>query len=58
MFFTPRHALISSPLPVMVAQDKSAIFYWMREWAGVYFLNGLIVYIVSFFVGGDEKETA
>ncbi len=47
-----------TPLPFMVAQDKIAIFYWMREWAGVFFLIGLIVYIVSFFVGGDEKETA
>jgi nitric oxide reductase subunit B len=30
----------------------------MREWAGVAFLIGLIVYIASFFVGGDEKEAA
>jgi nitric oxide reductase subunit B len=47
-----------SPLPFMVVQDKVALFYWMREWAGVAFLVGLIVYIASFFVGGDEKETA
>jgi len=47
-----------SPLPFMVVQDKISLFYWMREWAGVAFLIGLIVYIVSFFVGGDEKETA
>ena len=47
-----------APLPFMVAQDKIALFYWMREWAGVAFLIGLIIYIVSFFVGGDEKEAA
>ena len=47
-----------SPLPFMVVQDKISLFYWMREWAGVAFLIGLIVYIASFFVGGDEKETA
>lgn len=47
-----------SPLPFMVVQDKISLFYWMREWAGVAFLVGLIVYIASFFVGGDEKETA
>jgi len=47
-----------APLPFMVAQDKIALFYWMREWAGVAFLIGLIIYIASFFVGGDEKETA
>ncbi len=47
-----------SPLPFMVAQDKIAIFYWMREWSGVVFLIGLVIYIASFFVGGDEKEAA
>ena len=47
-----------SPLPFMVVQDKISLFYWMREWAGVAFLIGLVVYITSFFVGGDEKETA
>ncbi|KXB30995.1 nitric oxide reductase [Dechloromonas denitrificans] len=46
-----------APLPFMVAQEKIALFYWMREWAGVIFLIGLIVYIASFFVGGDERET-
>jgi len=47
-----------APLPFMVAQDKIAIFYWMREWTGVVFLIGLVIYIASFFVGGDEKEAA
>ena len=47
-----------TPLPFMAAQEKIALFYWMREWAGVAFLIGLIIYIVSFFVGGEEKEAA
>jgi nitric oxide reductase subunit B len=47
-----------TPMPFMVAQEKIQLFYWMREWAGVAFLIGLILYIVSFFVGGDEKEAA
>jgi len=38
-----------TPLPFMVVQDKIAIFYWMREVAGVVFLIGLIVYVWSFF---------
>ncbi len=45
-----------TPLPFMVAQEKIALFYWMREWAGVAFLIGLIVYIASFFVGGEEEK--
>jgi len=44
------------PLPFMVVQDKVAIFYWMREVAGVVFLIGLMVYIASFFIGQKEKE--
>jgi nitric oxide reductase subunit B len=47
-----------TPLPFMVAQEKIAMFYWMREWAGVFFLIGLIIYIASFFVGGKEEKAA
>ena len=47
-----------APMPFMVVQEKIALFYWMREWAGVAFLIGLIVYITSFFVGGDEEKAA
>ena len=42
------------PQPFMVVQEKAAIFYWMREVAGLIFLAGLIVYLVSFFVKGEE----
>ncbi len=41
-------------LPFMVVQDKIAIFYWLRESAGVVFLVGLVLYIASFFI--KEKE--
>ncbi len=47
-----------NPLPFMVVQDKVAIFYWMREVAGVVFLIGLVLYILSFFVGGEEEASA
>jgi nitric oxide reductase subunit B len=47
-----------SPMPFMVAQDQISLFYWMREWAGVFFLIGLITYIWSFFIPGEEKAKA
>ena len=45
----------STPLPFMSAQDQVSLFYWMREWTGVVFLIGLLVYVASFFVKGDES---
>jgi len=45
-------------LPFMVVQEKIAAFYWLREAAGVVFMIGLIVYIISFFVKGDEVAEA
>ncbi len=45
-----------TPLPFMVVQDKIALFYWLREITGIVFLIGLIVYLWSFFVGGDEAK--
>ncbi len=44
------------PLPFMVVQDKVAMFYWMREGAGLIFLIGLLVYVASFFIGSKEPE--
>lgn len=46
-----------NPLPFMTVQDKLAIFYWLRELAGVVFLAGLGVYFWSFFIG-DNAEAA
>ncbi len=45
-----------TPLSFMVTQDKVAIFYWMREVAGLVFLIGLILYVMSFFVKGKEVD--
>ncbi|WP_028989392.1 cbb3-type cytochrome c oxidase subunit I [Thermithiobacillus tepidarius DSM 3134] len=43
-----------TPLPFMVVAEKVALFYWMREVAGFTFLAGLISYLASFFVVGQE----
>ncbi|ABC31114.1 Nitric oxide reductase large subunit [Hahella chejuensis KCTC 2396] len=45
-------------LPFMVTQEKIAVFYWLREGAGVVFLVGLICYFVSFFVKGPQAQSA
>ncbi|PKG82607.1 nitric-oxide reductase large subunit [Colwellia sp. 75C3] len=44
-------------LSFMATQDKLAIFYWLREIAGVIFLLGLISYLTSFFIT-EKKATA
>ena len=45
-----------NPEPFMVVQEKIALFYWLREIAGVVFLIGLALYIYSFFVGGEPQD--
>ncbi len=45
-----------TPLSFMDAQDQVMLFYWMREWSGVIFLIGLIVYLCSFFKGGEAAK--
>jgi len=42
--------------PFMVVQEQVSVFYWMREWAGVVFLIGLLVYLASFFVSGKTAD--
>lgn len=44
-----------TPMSFMATQDQIALFYWMREVSGVVFLIGLLVYLVSFFVKGEEQ---
>ena len=44
-----------TPLPFMVVQDQIALFYWLRVFAGVAFLVGLLIYIWSFFIPGEKK---
>ncbi|MFA7241585.1 MAG: cbb3-type cytochrome c oxidase subunit I [Sulfuricellaceae bacterium] len=48
----------TTPMSFMAAQDQAALFYWCRELTGVVFLIGLVVYILSFFVGGETREEA
>lgn len=45
-----------TPISFMQAQDQIALFYWMREGAGVIFLIGLLLYIASFLIGNNEPE--
>ena len=47
-----------APMTFMATQDKIAMFYWLREIAGLVFLTGLVAYIASFFVKGKEVESA
>ena len=44
--------------PFMVVQEKIELFYWLREGAGLVFLIGLLLYVYSFFVGGEERVEA
>ena len=48
----------ATPMPFMAAQDQVALFYWMREAAGIVFLIGLVMYIASFFIKGKDKAAA
>ncbi|WP_374490350.1 cbb3-type cytochrome c oxidase subunit I [Zoogloea sp.] len=46
----------TNPMPFMAAQEQVALFYWLREGTGVVFLIGLLMYVASFFIGGDEAS--
>jgi nitric oxide reductase subunit B len=41
-----------------VVQEKIAMFYWLRELAGLVFFIGLVMYVASFFVKGGERRMA
>lgn len=43
-------------LGFMVTQDKLALFYWLRLASGGVFMAGLVVYLASFFIGGEEPQ--
>lgn len=47
-----------NPQPFMSVQEQISLFYWMREYAGLAFLLGLVLYIASFFVGQKDPEPA
>ena len=44
-----------NPLGFMQVQDKMRVFFWIREFAGVGFFIGLLVYLRSFFIAGEYK---
>ncbi|MBV2193798.1 MAG: nitric-oxide reductase large subunit, partial [Azonexus sp.] len=44
------------PMSYMDTQAQISLFYWMREWSGVIFLIGLLVYLYSFFKGGEHAK--
>jgi nitric oxide reductase subunit B len=46
----------SGAMGFMSTQDQLRVFYWIRLAGGVGFLGGLITYLASFFVTGDERE--
>jgi len=43
------------PQGFMQVQDKSRIFFWIREFAGVSFFIGLLIYLRSFFFTGEYE---
>ncbi len=47
-----------TPMSFMAAQEQVALFYWMREVAGLVFLVGILLYIGSFFVKGKEVSVS
>ena len=50
--------IATEPLGFMAAQDQVALFYWMREVAGLVFFTGLVLYIISFFVKGKAAPAS
>jgi nitric oxide reductase subunit B len=44
------------PMSYMDTQTQISLFYWMREFSGVVFLIGLLVYLYSFFKGGEYAK--
>jgi nitric oxide reductase subunit B len=45
-----------TPLAFMAVQEKVALFYWLREISGLIFFIGLVIYLMSFFVTGEQKS--
>jgi nitric oxide reductase subunit B len=48
----------ATPLSFMATQDQLSLFYWLREGTGVVFLIGLIAFLVSFFMKGEDAPAA
>jgi nitric oxide reductase subunit B len=39
----------------MATQDQIMVFYWLREFTGLVFLLGFVLYVASFFIKGETK---
>ncbi len=50
--------IAAEPMGFMAAQDQVALFYWLREITGLVFFTGLVLYIVSFFIKGEEARAS
>ncbi len=50
--------IAAEPMGFMAAQDQVALFYWLREITGLVFFTGLVLYITSFFVKGEEVRAS
>ncbi|MBF0108571.1 MAG: cbb3-type cytochrome c oxidase subunit I [Magnetococcales bacterium] len=48
--------IAEKPVGFMDGQEQISLFYWLREWAGVVFAIGLVLYLWSFFA--DRKKIA
>ncbi|HKK06047.1 MAG TPA: nitric-oxide reductase large subunit, partial [Gammaproteobacteria bacterium] len=43
------------PLGFMQVQSKERVFFWLREFCGLCFFGGLVVYLRSFFMSGEYE---
>ncbi|MBI5923968.1 cbb3-type cytochrome c oxidase subunit I [Aquabacterium sp.] len=50
--------MAANPASFMATQDQLNFFYWTRLGGGVGFLLGLVTYLLSFFIGGEEPVVA
>lgn len=48
----------TQPMSFMATQDQLRLFYWLREFTGLIFFAGLVLYIVSFFIKGKDVAAA
>ncbi|HJV76241.1 MAG TPA: cbb3-type cytochrome c oxidase subunit I [Noviherbaspirillum sp.] len=48
----------ATPMAFMAAQDQVSLFYWLREISGLVFLVGIVLYVLSFFVKGNDTAAA
>ena len=47
----------ANPMGFMQVQYKERVFFWIREFAGLGFFTGLLIYLRSFFIGGEYDYT-